>query len=99
MKKLTTRKIRSFKAEKTKTSLQVLTCYDFQTAQMLNETQLDMILVGDSLGNVVLGYDTTVEVSLEEMAIFGAAVKRGALLLIRPLKMRPRFINKQKLKP
>lgn len=78
MKKLTTRKIRSFKAEKTKTSLQVLTCYDFQKAQMLNETQLDMILVGDSLGNVVLGYDTTVEVSLEEMAIFGAAVKRGA---------------------
>jgi 3-methyl-2-oxobutanoate hydroxymethyltransferase len=56
----------------------MLTCYDFQTAQILNETSLDLILVGDSLGNVVLGYDTTVEVSLDEMIIFSAAVKRGA---------------------
>ena len=37
-----------------------------------------MILVGDSLGNVMLGYDTTVEVSLTEMEIFGSAVRRGA---------------------
>lgn len=78
MKKLTTRKIRKSKLSETRKSLQVLTCYDYQTAQMLNETQLDMILVGDSLGNVVLGYDTTVQVSLTEMAIFGAAVRRGA---------------------
>jgi 3-methyl-2-oxobutanoate hydroxymethyltransferase len=78
-KKLTTRKIRSFKRSMDKKKqLEMLTCYDFQTAQMLNETQVDLILVGDSLGNVVLGYDTTVSVSLEEMKIFGAAVKRGA---------------------
>lgn len=56
----------------------MLTCYDFQSAQMLNETEVDFLLVGDSLGNVMLGYDTTVPVRLEEMKIFSAAVKRGA---------------------
>lgn len=74
MKKLNVRDIR--KAKKGK--LQVLTCYDYQTAQLLNETDLDMILVGDSVGNVMLGYETTVEVSLTEMIIFGQAVRRGA---------------------
>lgn len=74
MKKLNVRDIRKAKQGK----LQVLTCYDFQTAQLLNETDLEMILVGDSAGNVILGYETTIEVSLTEMEIFGAAVKRGA---------------------
>jgi 3-methyl-2-oxobutanoate hydroxymethyltransferase len=74
MKKLNLRDIKRSKQNK----LQVLTCYDFQTAALLNETDLDMILVGDSLGNVILGYDTTVEVSLTEMEIFGKAVRRGA---------------------
>jgi 3-methyl-2-oxobutanoate hydroxymethyltransferase len=74
MKKLNLRDIKKAKGKK----LQMLTCYDFQTAAMLNQTALDMILVGDSLGNVVLGYETTVEVTLTEMLIFGSAVKRGA---------------------
>lgn len=56
----------------------MLTCYDYQTAQLLNETDLDLILVGDSVGNVVLGYETTVETTLEDMMTFGRAVKRGA---------------------
>lgn len=73
-KKQTTRSIRKSKNQ----NLQMLTCYDFQTAQMLNETSLDLILVGDSLGNVVLGYETTVEVTLDEMILFSRAVKRGA---------------------
>ena len=74
MKKLNLRDIKKSKQQ----NLQVLTCYDFQTAQLLNETDLDMILVGDSVGNVILGYETTVEVSLIEMEIFGGAVRRGA---------------------
>lgn len=74
MKKLNLRDIKKSKGQK----LQVLTCYDFQTAQLLNETDLDMILVGDSLGNVILGYETTVEVTLTDMEVFGSAVKRGA---------------------
>lgn len=75
---LDTRKIRKFKKSLNKKSLQMLTCYDYQSAQMLSETDVDLLLVGDSLGNVMLGYDTTIEVSLEEMIIFSSAVKRGA---------------------
>lgn len=74
MKKLNLRDIRKSKQN----NLQVLTCYDYQTAIMLNQTELDMILVGDSLGNVMLGYETTIEVSLTEMEIFASAVRRGA---------------------
>lgn len=74
--KKTVRSLQRMKNDKNR--IQMLTCYDFQTAAVLNQTELDLILVGDSVGNVVLGYDTTVEVSLEEMRIFGAAVRRGA---------------------
>ena len=74
MKKHTLRSLKKAKQQK----LQVLTCYDYQTAGLLNETDIDMILVGDSVGNVILGYETTVEVTLTEMEIFGKAVRRGA---------------------
>lgn len=74
MKKLNLRDIRKSKHK----NLQMLTCYDYQTATLLNQTDLDMILVGDSVGNVMLGYETTVEVTLEEMEIFSKAVRRGA---------------------
>lgn len=74
MKKLNLRDIKKAKQKK----LQVLTCYDYQTANILNETDLEMILVGDSVGNVILGYETTVEVTVEEMELFGKAVRRGA---------------------
>ena len=75
---LNTRKIKKRKLHKGKKPLSMLTAYDYQTAQMLSETNIDMILVGDSVGNVVLGYDTTIEVTLSDMITFGAAVKRGA---------------------
>lgn len=77
-KRLDTRKIRAFKKKTAKKGLQVLTCYDFQTAQLLNETTLDMILVGDSVGNVILGYDHTIQVDLDTMIVFSKAVKKGA---------------------
>lgn len=75
---LNTRSIRKRKLAQGNSPISMLTAYDFQTAQLLNETDLDLILVGDSVGNVILGYDTTVEVSLNEMITFGSAVKRGA---------------------
>ncbi len=78
MKKHTTRSLKASKKSLGARKINMLTCYDFQTAQVLNETSLDVILVGDSLGNVVLGYETTVEVSIEEMKIFASAVRRGA---------------------
>ena len=77
--KLNTRQIRSFKKKlNTDRPLQMLTCYDYQTAQLLNESNLDLILIGDSLGNVILGYDHTIEVSVDTMVLFSKAVKKGS---------------------
>ena len=75
---LNTRKIKKSKLKNDSKPLQMLTCYDYQTACMLNETELDLILVGDSLGNVILGYENTVQVTLNDMITFSSAVKRGA---------------------
>lgn len=77
-KSLTTRKIRTHKAIESGKKLSMLTCYDFQTAQALSKTNLDLILVGDSLGNVILGFEDTLKVTTTHMEIFTAAVKRGA---------------------
>jgi 3-methyl-2-oxobutanoate hydroxymethyltransferase len=59
-------------------TIQMLTCYDYQMATLLNETNLDLILVGDSVGNVILGHETTVETTMAEMLIFSKAVTKGA---------------------
>ncbi|MDY6935034.1 MAG: 3-methyl-2-oxobutanoate hydroxymethyltransferase [Spirochaetota bacterium] len=55
----------------------MLTAYDFSMAGVLDEAGVDTILVGDSLGMVVLGYENTVPVSMEEMIHHCRAVKRG----------------------
>src|SRR5213080_1863629 len=54
-----------------------LTAYDYPTARIVDEAGIDVILVGDSLGNVVLGYGNTVPVTLEEILIHVKAVRRG----------------------
>ncbi|HEX8163249.1 MAG TPA: 3-methyl-2-oxobutanoate hydroxymethyltransferase [Pyrinomonadaceae bacterium] len=54
-----------------------LTAYDYPTARVVDEAGTDIILVGDSVGNVVLGYDTTVPVTVEEMLRHTRAVRRG----------------------
>jgi 3-methyl-2-oxobutanoate hydroxymethyltransferase len=62
-----------------------LTAYDYPTARIVDEAGIDVILVGDSLGNVVLGYGNTVPVSLDDMLIHLKAVRRAvqrALLVV-----------------
>ncbi|MCR5623759.1 MAG: 3-methyl-2-oxobutanoate hydroxymethyltransferase [Lachnospiraceae bacterium] len=56
----------------------MLTAYDYSTAKMMEEVGVDSILVGDSLGNVMLGYEDTVSVTMEDMIHHCKAVKRGA---------------------
>jgi 3-methyl-2-oxobutanoate hydroxymethyltransferase len=55
----------------------MLTAYDFAMASFIDQVGIDMILVGDSLGMVVLGYDSTVPVTMEEMIHHCKAVRRG----------------------
>ncbi len=56
----------------------MLTAYDYATARTMDEAGIDSILVGDSLGNVVLGYETTIPVTLEDMIHHTKAVARGS---------------------
>ena len=69
----------TFAAAKAKgEKLSMLTAYDYSTAKLEDESGINGILVGDSLGNVVLGYEDTVSVTMEDMVHHGAAVARGA---------------------
>ncbi len=55
-----------------------LTCYDYPTAYLQDQAGIDMILVGDSLGMTMLGYDSTLPVTMEDMIRHAQAVRRGA---------------------
>lgn len=66
------------KAKKENTKISMLTAYDYSTAKLINDAGINSILVGDSLGNVVLGYEDTVSVTMEDMIHHTAAVSRGA---------------------
>jgi 3-methyl-2-oxobutanoate hydroxymethyltransferase len=55
-----------------------LTCYDYPTAYLQDQAGIDMILVGDSLGMTMLGYDSTLPVTMDDMIRHTAAVRRGA---------------------
>jgi len=56
----------------------VLTCYDFSTARLLEEAGIDVILVGDTYGEVCLGHPTTLPVTVDQMVTVAEAVRRGA---------------------
>ncbi len=74
-KKKTILDIQKMKAEGEKIS--VLTCYDYPTARVLDGCGIDMLLVGDSLGVVVAGYENTLPVSVDEMVYHTRAVTRA----------------------
>ncbi len=76
IKKVTVKTIQKYKDNNEKFS--VLTAYDYSTAKYIDEAGIDIILIGDSLAMVALGYETTHSVGVEEMAIFTKAVAKGA---------------------
>lgn len=73
---ITAKKIQKMKREGVKISC--LTAYDCSTAKFADESGIDLILVGDSGGQVVLGYDSTTKVTLDDMKVFSRAVLNGA---------------------
>ncbi|MCD1260264.1 3-methyl-2-oxobutanoate hydroxymethyltransferase [Paenibacillus athensensis] len=75
-KPLTTAKIKKMKMDGV--PLAVVTAYDYPSARLAEEAGVDVILVGDSLGNVVLGYDSTLPVTLDDIVYHTRAVVRGA---------------------
>ena len=76
MKKTTIQDIQKLK--KCKTPFATLTAYDFTSARLVDQANIPLILVGDSAAMVVYGYDTTIPVSMDEMAFLVASVSRGA---------------------
>lgn len=73
---LTTTDLQRMKRENDK--IVMLTAYDYPSAKQAEEAGVDTILVGDSLGNVVLGYESTTHVTLADMIHHGKAARRGA---------------------
>src|SRR5438093_10595063 len=55
----------------------VITAYDYTTAQLCDKAGVDILLVGDSVGMVMLGYENTIPVTMEQMCLFTEAVSRG----------------------
>jgi 3-methyl-2-oxobutanoate hydroxymethyltransferase len=68
------------RARKLGTKVPMLTCYDYTTARLMQQAGVAALLVGDSAGNVILGYDSTIPVPLDFMIQITAAVRRGAPL-------------------
>ena len=70
--------VRTFQMAKEKgEKLTMLTAYDYSTAKLMDEAGINAILVGDSLGNTMLGYEDTISVTMEDMIHHGVAVARG----------------------
>ena len=76
IKKVSVNTLQKYKDNGEKFSM--LTAYDYSTAKYFDEAGIDVLLVGDSLSMVILGYDSTTKVSMEEMTVFTKAVARGA---------------------
>lgn len=76
MKKISVNTIEKLKNDGQK--ITALTAYDYSTAKYLDEAGIDIVMAGDSLAMVALGYETTHSIGMEEMLVFTKAVARGA---------------------
>ena len=64
----------------------MLTAYDYSTAKIMDEIGINIILVGDSLGNVILGYENTVSVTMDDMIRHSAAVSLSLIHISEPTR-------------
>jgi 3-methyl-2-oxobutanoate hydroxymethyltransferase len=71
------RKLQSLNSQQAKPKIACLTAYDYPTARLLDEAGVDILLVGDSVGMAVLGYDSTLPVTLDDILHHVKAVRRG----------------------
>ncbi len=69
--------VRDILTKKGTTKISVITAYDYTTALLCDKAGVDILLVGDSAGMVMLGYQSTIPVTMEQMCIFTEAVSRG----------------------
>lgn len=78
-------------------NITMLTAYDYSTARCIDEARTDIILVGDSLGMTMLGYENTLSVTIEEMTIFTKAVAKGTKksLLVSDMPFMSYHISKE----
>ena len=76
MKKITIQYIKNLK--NLKNSFPAITAYDFMSAQIVDEAEIPLILVGDSASMLIYGYDTTIPISMEEILLLTKAVSRGS---------------------
>lgn len=95
MNKITTKTIRN---KKNKEKIVSITAYDYTFARILDQCEVDIILVGDSLSNVIAGYKTTLPIGLDEMIYHSKSVRRGVerSLLIGDMPFMSYQINNEK---
>ncbi|MBN1974907.1 MAG: 3-methyl-2-oxobutanoate hydroxymethyltransferase [Sedimentisphaerales bacterium] len=67
-----------FEAKRSNRKIAAISCYDFTAARLVSQTDIEMIIVGDSASQLVLGYDSTMPVTMDFMTAITAAVRRGA---------------------
>jgi 3-methyl-2-oxobutanoate hydroxymethyltransferase len=69
--------VRELVNSKRLTKISMITCYEYSTAKIIKDTDIDIVLVGDSLGMVIYGYPSTLQVEMEQMVFHTEAVYRG----------------------
>lgn len=95
IKPVTSRTLKKMKDNKEKITM--LTAYDFSTAKYIDECGVDSILIGDSLGMTILGYDTTIKVTIDDMLTFTKAVSNGVkrALVVADMPFLSYHLNKE----